>query len=467
MYFTINYNIANKYFCQSMHWVSIHFTVEKMNILKNNSSFKDANSLLKEVKHNTLLRMITLAEKQLNPFHYQLSFEAKKRLRWLYILYYEQGGNVTKTANKLGLSREWLSKIKNKFENGGRNPRMLEPKFKAPHNTSNRKRISKEIEKKIIEVRDSSHNAWGKEKIAIVLKRDHGIKVNPNTVNSYLHKHKRISPEISLKNQKAWGAKKARENGEVELRVKYRPPKEIKDLSPGALIEKDMKYVPKYARNDMSKFGENFFNQHTEICSFTRVRTLELARDGGAEGSTQAHIASRERFPFNIACENTDNGSENNGEFREQLQDENVFHFYSNIGTPTDNPRVERSHLTDEVEFYKKGGLKRTFEEQKRALAEWEHLYNFVRPHQALGYLTPMKFYELWKENPNEAYAITKKYQTYLLRQRKRLANARRIKKREQIESLMEFIEAKLKDEKTAINRSKLQLINCELCSLA
>lgn len=436
-------------------------------MLKNKSPFQDADSLLKEVKNNILLHMITLAEKQLNPFHYHLSFEAKKRLKWLYILYYEQGNNVTKTANKLGLSREWLSKIKNKFENGGRDPRILEPKLKAPHDTSNRNRISKNTEEKILEVRDMSSNVWGKEKITSVLKRDYDIKINPNTVNSYLHKHKKINPKISLKNQKAWRVKKDRENPKTELRVKYRPPKEIKDLSPGALVEKDMKYIPKYTRNDTSKAGENFFNQHTEICSFTRIRALELKVDGGAYGSAEAHRTSCEKFPFNIACENTDNGSENNREFREQLQDEDVFHFYSNIGTPTDNPRVERSHLTDEIEFYQKGGLKKTFEEQKTALSNWEYFYNFVRPHQALGYLTPMGFYELWKENPDKAYVITEKYQTYLLKQRKRLSNARRIKKREQIDCLMKFIEAKSKNNKSAINKSKLQLINCELCSLA
>ena len=168
-----------------------------------------------------------------------------------------------------------------------------------------------------------------------------------------------------------------------------------------------------------------------------------------------------------MACQNTDNGSENNKEFREQLQEENVFHFYSNIGTPTDNPRVERSHLTDELEFYQRGGLKKTFEEQKFALSEWEQFYNWKRPHQALGYLTPMEFYSLWKEKPEEAYSITEKYQDYLLKQKKRLANARKIKKKEQIEILMKFIQAKLSDNKRQIHRSKLQLINCQLCSVA
>ena len=56
---------------------------------------------------------------------------------------------------------------------------------------------------------------------------------------------------------------------------------------------------------------------------------------------------------------------------------------------------------------------------------------------------------------------------TLAQKQKIRLANARRIKRREQIEALMKFIDAKLKDKKQQIYRSKLQLINCQLCSLA
>ena len=143
-----------------------------------------------------------------------------------------------------------------------------------------------------------------------------------------------------------------------------------------------------------------------------------------------------------------------------------MFQFYSNTGTPTDNPRVERSHLTDEIEFYRRGGFRKTFEEQQKALAEWEHLYNFIRPHQALGYLTPMQFYALWKQSPERARSIVQAYQVYLAKQRKRLASARRIKRGEQIQKLMEFIDVKL-NKKVGITNAKNALINCQLCSVA
>ena len=89
------------------------------------------HDLIKEVKDNLIKSMQIKAEKLLNPYNYHLSPEAKKRLRWLYILYGEKGENVTQAANKAGISRQWLSKIKSKFERCRRDPRSLEPRSKA------------------------------------------------------------------------------------------------------------------------------------------------------------------------------------------------------------------------------------------------------------------------------------------------------------------------------------------------
>lgn len=418
---------------------------------------------LELVKINSSNHMQIIAEKLLNPYNHRLSIEAKKRLRWLYILYYEQQGNVTKAANKIGVSRPWLSKIKSIFENSHRDPRRLEPESKAPLHTSNRKKISKDVEDKIIAIRDTY--GWGKEKISAYLENEKKIRVNPNTVNKYLHKNKRICPKISLKNIKAWENKKQREEN-ILFKVKFRPPKILKDYSPGALMEKDMKYVINMGSNSEFKTRDSFRYQQTVIDSFTRIRVMELTEDFESKTVAMAHQEAVKRLPFNPACMNTDNGSENNGEFSDTLQNDNVFHFYSNTGTPTDNPRVERSHLTDELEFYGRGNVYKDLKEQKKALKKWEHIYNFIRPHQALGYLTPMKFYELWKESPEKAYAIAVKWQVYLKRQSKRLAESRRIKRRDQIDNLMRFIDAKLNGNK-GLKEAKLQLINCQLCSIA
>ena len=138
--------------------------------------------------------MQTKAEVKLNPLRYHLSEEAKKRLRWMYIIYYECDNNVTKASRQIGKSREWLSKIKSLFERHNKDPRSLEPQSKAPQDTRRRKRIKKEIEDKIIYLRDKY--GWGKDKIQARLERHYKLKVGSSTVNRYLHKHLKINPKI-------------------------------------------------------------------------------------------------------------------------------------------------------------------------------------------------------------------------------------------------------------------------------
>lgn len=423
-----------------------------------------ANELLYRIKINSIERMTTKAESLLNPAHYRLSEEAKKRLRWMYVLYYECGGNVTSAACKINISRQWLSALKSKFEGSRNDPRSLEPESRAPNDTSCRNRIPKETEDKIVEVR-GKYQTWGEKKITRILKRDYKIEVHSTTVNRYLHRHKLIDPKISQRNKLAWQKKKEREEKKkIDLEIKYRPPKQIKDLKPGALIEKDMKYVPKINTFRESGNSHDFYSQHTFIDSFTRIRVMTLSCGGSSGEAKDAYLEAKGKFPFSLATVNSDNGSENQKEFAVALKDDQVVHFYSRVGTPTDNPRVERSHLTDQKEFYSQGNIFNTFKEQKTALEKWSTTYNLVRPHQALGYQTPVEFYELWKENPKKAHKIVNRYRAYLKKQRERLANARQMKRKEQIENLMQFIDEKL-NQKVEINTQELSLNECQGCS--
>jgi hypothetical protein len=154
--------------------------------------------------------MQTRAENLFNPYRYHLSAEAKKRLRWMYLLYSEEENNVTRAAKKIGLSRQWLSELKSVFEYHRKDPRSLEPESKTPHHTDKRQKIPRETENKIIEIRDKY--GWGKDPISVVLYRDYRLRASPSTVNRYLHKHLRINPKLSERNKKAWAEKKLRES---------------------------------------------------------------------------------------------------------------------------------------------------------------------------------------------------------------------------------------------------------------
>lgn len=388
--------------------------------------------------------MQTIVENKLNPLRFHLSPEAKKRLKWIYTIRYECDNNISLAAKKISVSRTWLSQIQGIWKNNREDPRSLEPESRAPLNTDNRKRISIDVQDKIISIRNKYHT-WGKDKIAGCLKNQHQTKVGSSTVNRYLHKNKLINIKLSNKNKLAWQNKKGLVK---QTKFRMRPPKEIKDYKPGALVEKDMKLIVKmgkFSNQDKYRAKENFHYQHTFIDSFTRMRIIGLSDDSDSKASVVTLVESRNRWPFQIACFNNDNGSENHGEFETKLEQNNIYQFFSRVGTPTDNPRVERSHLTDDVEFYNQGNVHDGFEKQKKACLGWERIYNYERPHQALGQLTPIQFYELWKKSPKKAYAIAEKYQGYLKRQKMRQANSRRMRKKEQIEKLMKEIDQKLR----------------------
>ena len=388
--------------------------------------------------------MQTIAENKLNPLRCHLSLEAKKRLKWMYTIKYKCHSNISLAAGRIGVSRTWLSQIHGRWKNNYEDPRSLEPESKAPLKTNNRKRIDQNVQDKIVSIRNKYHT-WGKEKIAGCLKNQHQIKVGSSTVNRYLHKNKLISIKLSNRNKIDWQNKKGQAK---QTKFRMRPPKEIKDYKPGALVEKDVKLIVKmgkFSNYEKYRAKENFHYQHTFIDSFTRLRMIGLSNNSDSHASAVALIELQDRWPFPIACFNNDNGSENQGEFEAHLERNNMYQFFSRVGTPTDNPRVERSHLTDDLEFYNQGNIYDSFAKQQAACLEWERVYNYERPHQALGQLTPMQFYKLWKKNPKKAHTIAEKYQDYLKRQKMRQANSRRMKKKEQIEKLMNEIDQKLR----------------------
>lgn len=56
-----------------------------------------------------------------------------------------------------------------------------------------------------------------------------------------------------------------------------------------------------------------------------------------------------------------------------------------------------QAHSTHTEEFYKVTESSFDLRELKAELLEWERTYNKIRPHQALDYMTPLKFLEQWK----------------------------------------------------------------------
>jgi transposase InsO family protein len=89
------------------------------------------------------------------------------------------------------------------------------------------------------------------------------------------------------------------------------------------------------------------------------------------------------KFPFRIHTIHTDNGHEFQSQFHWHLTDLGINHFYIKPRTPRLNGKVERSHGTDQAQFYQL----LTYTDDvylNKKLADWETYYNFHRPHGGL-----------------------------------------------------------------------------------
>lgn len=66
--------------------------------------------------------------------------------------------------------------------------------------------------------------------------------------------------------------------------------------------------------------------------------------------------------------------------------------------TASTNGAVERANRTHTEEFHQWSLSPPTVAALGAELREWERIYNTVRPHQTLGYLTPKEFLDQWNQ---------------------------------------------------------------------
>jgi transposase InsO family protein len=98
-------------------------------------------------------------------------------------------------------------------------------------------------------------------------------------------------------------------------------------------------------------------------------------------------------MPFDVRAIQTDNGSEFLGSFHDACGASSIAHFFSHPHCPKHNAVVERTIQTEIVEFHSVVEPVYDTADFNDLLCAWDRFYNEVRPHQALGYLTPMAYY--------------------------------------------------------------------------
>ncbi len=89
------------------------------------------------------------------------------------------------------------------------------------------------------------------------------------------------------------------------------------------------------------------------------------------------HVISK--FPFRIQTVRTDNGHEFQAKFHWHVEDLGIRHVYIRPRTPRLNGKVERSHGTDEREFYQLLSYKGDVDLHDK-LEQWESFIISIAP---------------------------------------------------------------------------------------
>jgi transposase InsO family protein len=153
---------------------------------------------------------------------------------------------------------------------------------------------------------------------------------------------------------------------------------------PGHHIQMDVKFL--IFKNKAGKKIKRY--QYTAIDDATRVRALKIYTRHTQKNAIAFvdHIVAK--FPFRIQQIRTDRGHEFQAQFHWHVEDLGIRHAYIKARTPQLNGKVERSHRSDQEEFYQLLSYKDDVDLNKK-LDEWEQFYNFARPHGAHQGRTP------------------------------------------------------------------------------
>jgi transposase InsO family protein len=283
--------------------------------------------------------------------------DISKKLRVL--TYAHQIKNVSEACRYFGISRSAFYEWKKAYSIHG-DQGLINSK-PCPKNPA--LRIPKEIEEKMLCLRRKYH--LGQQRIAWFLDRYHGIKVSSGGVYQVL---KRNDMNRLPRNAK----KRTVQTHRYEKQV------------PGHHIQVDVKFL-KFEKSD-DKNIRRF--QYTAIDDATRVRALKIYRKHTQENAIDFLDYVIAKFPFRIHTVRTDNGHEFQAKFYWHLADLEINHVYIKPRTPRLNGKVERSHGTDDMEFYQL--LSYTDDvDLNRKLTQWENFYNLYRPHGSLKGRTP------------------------------------------------------------------------------
>jgi putative transposase len=310
-----------------------------------------------------------------------ISKDAANRLKWFD--YYAGCGNARKTCRRFGISAQTFYRWKGRFD--PYDLTTLQEESRRPHKVR-RPQTAVEVVERIRKLREQ-YPRWGKEKLAVLLRRE-GIQISGSTVGREMKRLRARGLLVEPENVRQ--AKLARKRRR-KPRYAVRKPKDYRVEGPGDLVQVDTLQVRLCP--DEIRFQ---FSARDTVIRFDGLRAYK--RQTSTAGADFLHYL-RKKFPFKIKAIQIDGGSEFKDQFEEACWRKKILLFELPPRSPRLNGRVERANRTHREEFYEVYDVDLSLEEHNRQLEQWEYTYNYIRPHQALDYLTPYQYYRQWKRN--------------------------------------------------------------------
>ena len=303
----------------------------------------------------------------------ELNRTAQVRLRWMD--FYRKNKNVALTCRHFGISRQTFYRWLKRYE-----PLDLTTLEERSHCPRRRRQPtwSFPLAEKVLLLR-LQFPRWGKDKLAVLLRRQK-VSISVSMVGRILNQLQQQGRLVEPPRSGVPGSRRA-------LRPRpyaVRKPKQYAASEPGDLVEVDSL--------DVRPIPGVVFKQFTARDVVSRWDVIQAHPRATAQTAAQFLDTLQHRMPFPIRAVQVDGGSEFAAEFEQACQQRGLHLFVLPPRSPKLNGAVERANRTHTEEFYQVTACSLEMKKLNRELRQWERIYNTVRPHQALGYLTPLQF---------------------------------------------------------------------------
>ncbi|WP_419778810.1 IS481 family transposase [Maridesulfovibrio sp.] len=287
----------------------------------------------------------------------------KQRARLGWVKLYEEVGDAGFVCRRCGISRPTLRKWYRRYKESGIDG--LTDMSRRPK-SSPRQKVCSATEFIILSMREERH--LGAKRISSELLRLHDIKLSPPTIQKVLNRNKKGHLPSKFKRRKHT--------------KRYNRP------IPGDRVQ-----------IDVCKIAPGLYH-YAAIDDCSRYKVMGLYPRRTAANTIRFLDRVVEEMPFPIQRVQTDRGREFFAyKVQEWLKEYCIKFRPIKPYSPHLNGKVERGHKTDLQEFYATADLSAPDLHDK--LDEWQHFYNWHRPHSSLGGKTPMdRYYELNKKTP-------------------------------------------------------------------